>query len=208
MQSFEHSAETFRSNAFGTFVVAKFAADVGAKLVYSGSTAIFGNDMADQHLNPYAWTKAKNVELLQNMRAWFGLRYAICYFYNVFGPLQITTGPYATVIGIFERQRAAGEALTVVSPGTQTRAFTHVDDIVEGVIRVGDSGDGDGYLLGTTENLSILDVAEMFGGPFTFVSPRRGERQSSKILPSRARTELGWRPNRCLEEYVASLKLE
>lgn len=205
VQSFDQPVDAVKSNAFGTFVVAKYAADVGAKLVYSGSTAIFGNDGADSNLNPYAWTKANNIKLLHNMKAWFSLEFAICYFYNVFGPGQIDTGAYATVIGIFERQRAAREPLTVVSPGSQTRAFTHIDDIVEGVLLVALKGDGDDYLLGTTENISISEVASMFGGPTKMVSPRRGERTQSCILPSRARTELGWDTRHTLQQYIESL---
>lgn len=205
VQSFDQPVDAVKSNAFGTFVVAKYAADLGAKLVYSGSTAIFGNDGADSNLNPYAWTKSNNIKLLHNMKAWFSLEFVICYFYNVFGPGQIDTGTYATVIGIFERQRVAGEPLTIVSPGSQTRAFTHVDDIVEGVILVALKGDGDDYLLGTTENLSISEVASMFGGSTKMISPRRGERTHSCILPSRARTELGWDTKHTLKHYVESL---
>lgn len=117
VQSFDEPTETVKSNALGTFVVTKFASDFGIKLVYSGSTAILGNGGADSHMNPYAWTKSNNVRLMHNMKRWFGLEFAICYFYNVFGPGQITSGPYATVVGIFEHQFARGQELTIVSLG-------------------------------------------------------------------------------------------
>ena len=112
----------------------------GAKLVYAGSSSKFGNDGQDEHLNPYAWTKAKNVEYIRNFSNWYGLDYVITYFYNVYGPGQIREGSYATVIGIFEEQYERGVPLTVVSPGTQTRDFTHIDDIVDGIVICADRG--------------------------------------------------------------------
>ena len=206
VQSFDNPELVFRSNLMGTALVIQYAVQKNAKLVYSGSTAIFGNGMVDQHLNPYAWTKAKNVELLSNMHNWYGLRYACCYFYNVFGAGQISSGPYATVIGIFEKQFRDGVPLTVVSPGTQTRAFTHIDDIIRGVMLVAEHGLGDDYTLGTTENISILDIARMFrGADIAFIPERRGERKSSCILYSRARKELGWSPVKRVENYIENV---
>ena len=112
----------------------KFAHAHGAKLVYAGSSSKFGNDGQDENLSPYAWTKAKNVEYIENFSRWYGLDYVITYFYNVYGPRQIREGRYATVIGIFEAQVEKGEPLTIVAPGTQTRDFTHIDDIVDGIV--------------------------------------------------------------------------
>lgn len=204
--SLDDPLRTFLSNQYGTACVARYAAACGAKLVYSGSTAMLGNAGADQHLNPYAWTKAKNVELLRNFATWYDLEYACCYFYNVFGPGQIRYGPYATVVGIFEEQAARGEPLTVVSPGTQTRAFTHIADIVKGVLLVAEHGQGDDYLLGTDENISIMDLAKLFEMPYTMVAARRGERTHSCILPSRARTELGWAPTQSVRDYIRDVR--
>lgn len=200
--SFDDPDRTFSANLTGTFRVILYAIRRDAKLIYSGSSSIFGNDMEDQHLNPYSWCKAKNIELIRNAAQWFRLRFAICYFFNVFGPGQISTGPYATVIGIFERQFAANEPLTVVRPGTQTRAFTHIDDIVQGILLVADKGEGDRYFLGTDENTSILEIVGMFGSEHVFVSERRGERLQSIIHESRARTELGWSPVHTLSNYI------
>ena len=129
------------------------------------------------------------------------------YFFNVFGPGQIQEGQYATVIGIFENQMRKKVPLTVVSPGTQTRAFTHIDDIVDGIISVARDGSGDDCHLGTDENVSILEVAEMFGVPYEMIPERRGERQKSSIMESRAKTELNWKPQKDLRSYIQDIKL-
>tara|TARA_B100000809_G_scaffold256683_1_gene297028 strand:+ start:254 stop:745 length:492 start_codon:yes stop_codon:yes gene_type:complete len=114
-------------------------------------------------IRPYAWTKATNTESVMNYGQWYGLEFAITYFYNVYGPREITCGEYATLLGIFPRQFEAGEPLTVVSPGTQRRNFTHVDDIVRGLILVGEFGSGDEYGLGADASYSVLDIASLFG---------------------------------------------
>jgi UDP-glucose 4-epimerase len=202
VQSFEDHDLTWDFNLLGTKEVVKFTAGHGAKLIYAGSSSKFGNDGEDENLNPYAWTKAKNIEYIKNYSNWFGLDYAITYFYNVYGPGQITNGKYATVIGIFERQYLAGEPLTVVSPGTQTRDFTHIDDIVRGIVLVARGGSGDGYLLGAGNEWPLAEVAKMFGTEFVLVPSLRGERTRGQADITRA-AGLGWSPERKLDEYVA-----
>lgn len=202
-QSFDESDRVWEYNLHGTKEVVGLAAEHRAKLVYAGSSSKFGNDGQDENLNPYAWTKAKNVEYIRNYANWYGLNYVITYFYNVYGPGQIATGSYATVIGIFETQYAAGEPLTVVAPGTQTRDFTHVDDIIAGILACFRSGSGDGYLLGYGRERSMIEVAEMFGGDYQIVpSTRRGERVRGQADTDKAR-ELGWAPSIDLRDYVA-----
>ncbi|MBB2945230.1 UDP-glucose 4-epimerase [Actinoplanes lutulentus] len=202
VQSFEDHDLTWDFNLLGTKEVVKFTAGHGAKLIYAGSSSKFGNDGEDENLNPYAWTKAKNIEYIKNYSNWFGLDYAITYFYNVYGPGQITTGKYATVIGIFERQYLAGEPLTVVSPGTQTRDFTHIDDIVRGLVLVARGGTGDGYLLGAGNERPLAEVAKLFGTEFVLVPALRGERTRGQADTAKA-AELGWQAERRLDEYVA-----
>lgn len=203
-QSFDEPDLVWEYNLHGTKEVVRFAHAHGAKLVYAGSSSKFGNGGQDENLNPYAWTKAKNVEYIKNFSTWYGLDYVITYFYNVYGPGQISTGTYATVIGIFESQYAAGEPLTVVSPGTQTRDFTHIDDIVSGILACYEKGAGDGYLLGRGEERSLLDVAAMFGGPHVLIPERRGERVAGQADNGKARA-LGWEPTRDLPSYVAEV---
>ncbi len=203
VQSFDDHDLTWDFNLHGTKEVVKFASANGSKLIYAGSSSKFGNDGEDENLNPYAWTKAKNIEYIRNYANWFGLDYAITYFYNVYGPGQITQGKYATVIGIFENQYLTGEPLTVVSPGTQTRDFTHVDDIVRGIVLVAQKGAGDGYLLGAGREWPLAEVAEMFGTGYVLVPALRGERTRGQADNSKA-AELGWQPQHHLNDYIAS----
>jgi UDP-glucose 4-epimerase len=201
-QSFVDVDLAWEFNLHGTKEVVKFAQANSAKLVYAGSSSKFGNGGQDEHLNPYAWTKAKNVEYIRNFANWFGLDYVVTYFYNVYGPGQIRQGRYATVIGIFESQYDRGEPLTVVSPGTQTRDFTHIDDIVAGILLCAEHGQGDGYLLGTGTEWPIVEVAKLFGAPYRLVPALPGERVSGRADTSKAR-ELGWAPQHRLGDYIA-----
>ncbi|HET6479690.1 MAG TPA: NAD-dependent epimerase/dehydratase family protein [Actinoplanes sp.] len=201
--SFEDHDLTWDYNLLGSKEVVKFASAHGAKLIYAGSSSKFGNDGQDENLNPYAWTKAKNIEYIKNYSSWYGLDFAITYFYNVYGPGQITSGKYATVIGIFEDKYLRGEPLPVVSPGTQTRDFTHIDDIVRGIVLVAQKGSGDGYLLGAGHEWPLLEVATMFGVPYELTPALRGERTRGQADITKA-AELGWRPERRLDDYIAS----
>ncbi len=212
-KSFEDMESVWHSNKDGTFAVLEFARARGAKIVYAGSSTKFGlpapqggaqagDGGLGRDQSPYAWTKASNTELVKNYGAWFGLDIAITYFYNVYGPREISTGGFATVIGIFKEKRKAGKPLSVVSPGTQTRIFTHVDDIVRGLILVGEKGFGDGYGLGAEEQYSILEIAKMFGGEILMLPARAGNRMTSTIDLSRSRDELGWRAEKNIKDYI------
>lgn len=207
VHSFDVPEYVFQSNLYGTSLIMKYCSQKQAKMIYACSSSIFGNGGNDKNLNPYSWAKATIVELLKNYEQWFGLHYAITYFYNVYGPRQIEEGNYATVIGLFERQVRTGQPLTVVSPGTQTRCFTHVEDIVKGLLAVAfQGGQGDGYHLCTDQNTSILELASWFQHEFVFIPERRGERLQSCIpTETRATTELGWTPQIKLQEYVSQI---
>ena len=130
-QSFLKFNQCYESNSIGTKEVFKFCLDNKIKLVYSATSASLGNKGADSNLSPYAFTKSKNLELLNNLKKWFGFKYEVIYFYNVYGPRQISSGDMATVIGIFEAQYKKGLPLTVVRPGSQSRRFTHIHDTVQ-----------------------------------------------------------------------------
>lgn len=204
-QSFNETSKVFKSNAYGTQQVLEYAVKNNSKLIYSGSSAIFGNK-DNENLSPYALTKYNNIKLIHNYKKWFGLEFCICYFFNVYGEGQIKTGDYATVIGIFEKQYSSNSALTIVKPGTQSRCFTHVDDIVKGILLVTEKGSGDGYLLGSKEQLTIIDVANMFDTTYFFIDERKGERNFSKFENSRAETELGWKAEIKLKDYINTFK--
>ena len=210
--SFDEINKTYKSNTFGTQQILQYCVEKKAKLIYSGSSAIFvDKDISihdyNLHLNPYVFTKATNIDLIHNYKDWFGLDFVITYFYNVYGSDQIKEGPYATVLGIFETQFENNEKLTVVKPGTQRRIFTHIDDIIEGLILVAFEGSGDGYHLCSTDDYSILDIVNMFEVDYEFISERRGERvKSSVVVNNRVQKELGWKAVKKLEDYIKTLK--
>ncbi len=201
-KSFEDMEAIWHSNKEGTFAVLEFARKNKAKLLYAGSSTKFGDGGLGRNQSPYAWSKASNTELVQNYGAWYGLQYAITYFYNVYGPRELS-GAFGTVIEIFRQARLKDEPLKVVSPGTQTRIFTHVDDIVQGLLLVGEKGEGDGYGLGAREEYSILDIAKMFGGEIEMLPERAGNRKTSAIDLSRSEGELGWKAEKSIKTYIA-----
>ena len=205
-QSFDDVAQVLESNMRGTAAVLEFARTRNAKLVYAGSSTKFADAGIGRDQSPYAWTKASNTNLVQRYGDWFGLSYAITYFYNVYGPRERGDMSSGTLIGIFADKIQKGERLTVRKPGTQRRNFTHVLDIVEGLVLVGEKGEGDEYGLGHPDSYSVLEVAEMFGGEIELLEERKGNRTSSGIDVHRATLELGWQPTRDLPTYIASLQ--
>ena len=205
-QSFTEPSKVFKSNMYGTQQVLEYAILNNSKLIYSGSSAIFGD--SKENLSPYAFTKSKNIELIKNYKKWYNLNFSICYFFNVYGPGQISKGNYATVIGIFEEQYKNKKPLTVVKPGTQSRSFTYIDDIIDGVILVAEKGNGDGYLLGAKQSYSILNVAKIFNSRFIMINERLGERDISIMNSDKAEIELGWKPKMSLEKYIKELTLQ
>ena len=187
-------------NKAGSFGVLEFWRAKGCKLLYAGSSTKFGDGGLGRDQSPYAWTKATNTELVRNYGDWYGLSYAITYFYNVYGPGE-RAGAYGTLIEIFRQRRLAGEPLRVNAPGTQKRNFTHIDDIVDGLVRVGENGVGDDFGLGDSRAYSILEVAEMFGGEIVMGPEVAGNRMSADIDTSKTRL-LGWSPTRALIDYI------
>lgn len=201
-KSFEDPIHTvWDLNVAGTFAVLEFCRKRGSKLVYAGSSTKFADDGAGKSQSPYAWSKSANTELVRNYGEWFGLPYAITYFYNVYGDGEIAGGPYATVVGIFKEKFKRGHPLTVVSPGTQLRNFTHIDDTVEGLLLVGERGEGDEYGIGNDRAYSVLELAKLFGGDVVMLPGRKGNRMSGSVLSEKTRA-LGWSPKRSLEEHV------
>jgi UDP-glucose 4-epimerase len=205
-QSFEDIDLVHKYNVEGTFQVLEFARKHNAKLIYSGSSTKFADQTDDYVMSPYAWTKATNTTLVQNYGKWFGLDYAITYFYNVYGPREIQTGKYATLIAKFAETMRKGDPLTVVSPGTQKRNFTHVQDIVSGLKLVGDKGSGDGYGIGHADSYTILEVAAMYGGVTKMLEERRGNRMSAPVLSDKT-LGLGWNTKKDLKTYIREMNV-
>lgn len=205
-KSFEDVELVWDLNKTGTFAVLEFCRRKKCKIVYAGSSTKFadGGDGRDQ--SPYAWVKATNTELIKNYGTWFGLEFAIVYFYNVYGPREMA-GAYGTLIKIFTEMYRNGQPLTVTAPGTQLRNFTHVDDIVEGLILVAEKGQGDNYGIGADQSFSVLDVAHMFGGEVLMMPERKGNRMQGGVDNEKVKA-LGWTQRHLLPEYIASVKKE
>ncbi len=200
-QSFEDIEQVWRSNKDGIFSVLQFCRKTGSKLIYSGSSTKFGDGGLGRTQSPYAWTKASNTELVENYGDWFNIPFAIVYFYNVYGPREISDGKYATLIASFKEKIKNGEPLTVVSPGTQKRNFTHIDDIINGLVLVGENGYGDEFGIGSPASYSILEIAKMFGGKIMMLPERKGNRMSADVVTSKTEA-LGWKAGKCVEQYI------
>lgn len=204
-QSFSEFDQVWESNILGTKSVLEFCAANRSKLVYAGSSTKFGDDGLGRNQSPYGWTKASNTDLILNYGDWYGLDFAICYFYNAYGDNEISVGSYATVVGIFRESAKSTGTVSVVAPGTQRRNFTHVADIVEGLLLVGEQGSGDGYGIGHDDSYSIIEIAGLFGAEIEWLPPRKGNRMGAPVLTDKVR-QLGWKPQYDLPSYIKGLK--
>jgi UDP-glucose 4-epimerase len=207
-QSFNDIKLVWESNVAGTFRVLEYWRKRKCKLIYAGSSTKFADGGMGRDQSPYAWMKASNTELVKNYGEWFNLPFAITYFYNGYGPRELSEGPYASVMGRFKTQYYAGQPITVVAPGNQRRNFTHAEDLARGLFMVGERGEGDEYGLGSHESYSVLEIAEMFGGKIEMLPERKGNRMESVMDTSRAEKEFGWKPEHTVREYIESLKKE
>tara|TARA_B100001109_G_C18808151_1_gene448368 strand:+ start:248 stop:1129 length:882 start_codon:yes stop_codon:yes gene_type:complete len=180
-QSFIKMEECINSNSIGSNEVFNLCFSNKIKLIYSATSATIGNKGMDKNLSPYAFTKAKNLEMLENLKKWFKFKYEIIYFYNVYGPKQISKGDMATVIGIFEEQFKRNKPLTVVRPGTQSRRFTHVSDTVEACFYAWKINKCRHYSISNKKSYSIIQVAKMFKTQINFLPARPGERYASAL---------------------------
>ena len=204
-QSFKEFDRCYDSNTLGTKSVFKFCLDNNIKLIYSATSASLGNSGDDKNLSPYAFTKSKNLELLENLKKWFNLRFEVIYFYNVYGPRQIKTGDMATVIGIFENQFERNKPLTVVKPGNQTRRFTHISDTIDVCYEAWKKNKCAHYSISHKKFYSILDVARMFKTKISFLKPRKGERYASALTKFSNNNKIIRRYGKInLKDYISS----
>ena len=204
-QSFEDIDKVLLFNKIGTLKVLEFCRKRVCKLVYAGSSTKFGDGGMGKDQSPYAWSKSSNTELIINYGNWYNLEYAIVYFYNVYGKREIRAGKYATLIALFTEKMKKEEPLTVVSPGTQQRNFTHIDDIVDGLLLVGQKGKGDGYGIGSPETYTVLEIAQLFGGEIQMLPERKGNRMTSEVITQKTEA-LGWKAKRHIKEFIEDLK--
>jgi len=180
-QSFKKINECFSSNIEGSSSVFNFALKNKIKLIYSATSASLGNSGKDMNLSPYAFSKAKNLELLENLKKWFNFKYEVIYFYNVYGNRQICKGDMATVVGIFEYYFKLGKKLPVVRPGTQERRFTHVFDTVKACIFAWKKNKNKHYSIASKKSYSIIELAKMFKSKIRYLPKREGERFASAL---------------------------
>tara|TARA_B100000287_G_scaffold346670_1_gene334339 strand:- start:764 stop:1648 length:885 start_codon:yes stop_codon:yes gene_type:complete len=180
-QSFLNMDDCMNSNSIGSNEVFNFCLSNKIKLIYSATSATIGNKGLDKNLSPYAFTKAKNLEMLENLKKWFRFKYEVIYFYNVYGPKQISTGNMATVIGIFENQFKQKKPLTVVRPGTQSRRFTHIKDTVDACYYAWKKNKCRHYSISNRKSYSMIQVAKMFKSKVKFLPARPGERYASAL---------------------------
>ena len=182
-QSFLKINECVTSNTTGSYEVFSFCLKNNIKLLYSATSATIGNSGNDKNLSPYAFTKQKNLELLENLKKWYKFKFEVIYFYNVYGPNQIGSGSMATVIGIFEDQYLKKQALTVVRPGNQSRRFTHIYDTIQICYYAWKKNRCRHYSISNKKSYTILEVAKMYGPNIKFLPARLGERYSSSLVP-------------------------
>ena len=180
-QSFKKFKECFSSNIEGSAELFRFALENKIKLIYSATSASLGSGGKDMNLSPYAFTKAKNLELLENLKKWFNFKYEVIYFYNVYGPKQICRGDMATVVGIFEDHFKNKKPLPIVKPGSQTRRFTHVKDTVNACIIAWKKDKCRHYSVANSKSYSIIQLAKIFNCKIKYLPKRPGERFSSAL---------------------------
>ena len=181
-QSFINLNECIDSNSVGSNAVFNFCLKNNVKLIYSATSASLGNKGNDKNLSPYAFTKAKNLELLENLKKWFNFKYEVIYFYNVYGPYQICKGQMSTVIGIFEEHYKKKKPLPIVKPGTQTRRFTHIDDTIDICFLAWKKNLCRHYSIAHKKSYSILEIAKIFKSKIKFLAKRPGERYASALI--------------------------
>ena len=204
-KSFEKFDECLKSNSIGSNAVFKFCLENKIKLIYSATSATLGNNGEDKNLSPYAFSKSKNLELLENLKKWFNFKFEVIYFYNVYGPGQIKKGSMATVIGIFEDQFKNKKPLSVVKPGYQSRRFTHIYDTVNVCYEAWKKNKCSHYSITHRKSYSIIEVAKMFKRKIVFLKKRRGERYASALTEISLNNRVFRRYGKInLKDYVSS----
>ena len=204
-QSFKKFDECLMSNSIGTNAVFKYCLQNKIKLIYSATSATLGNDGKDKNLSPYAFTKSKNLELLENLKKWFKFKFEVVYFYNVYGPGHIKKGPMATVIGIFENSFKNKKPLTVVKPGSQTRRFTHIRDTVNVCYEAWIKNKCAHYSISHKQSYSIIEVAKMFKSKIVYLKKRPGERFASALTKISLNNKVFRRFGKIdLKDYISS----
>ena len=208
--SLKNPLKTIRNNFNSALHTLEWARDNETPVVFAGSSTLHHGLWG----SPYAWSKYGGEQLCELYNKVYNLPTAICRFYNVYGEHQLEDGAYATVVGIFEKQYRENKPLTVTGDGKQRRDFTHIDDIVDGIVRCGTGllGDnpissGQAYELGRGTNFSINELADMFGKdyPKEYIPARNGEYPFTLADYTKANQELGWHPTKDIKNYISGV---
>lgn len=206
-QSFKNVKKCLNSNISGTQEVIRFCLENNIKIIYSATSASLGNNQEDQHLSPYAYSKSLNMNLMINLNKWFNFKYEVVYFYNVYGPKQITDSEMSAVIAIFCKQYLNKKPLTVVLPGTQSRRFTHVKDTVEACYKAWKKNKNQHYSISSSKSYMIKDVAKLFSKNIKYIKKRKGERFKSTVIKSiRGKKIIDLRGKIALKDYINDFK--
>ena len=202
-QSLDHFGVCMQANFGPLAPVLEFCRLGDVKLVYSGSSTKFTTGAVGKDLSPYTWSKSTNTDLVTRYADWYGLSYAICYFYNVFGPGEISAGAYATVIAKFLQAKQRGERVHITHPGTQVRNFTHIGDTIRALTAIGAHGQGDSHCIANPEGHSIVDVARMIGLDYDMSPANRANRMAAGYNLTKMEA-LGWRAEISLADYLSN----
>ena len=202
-QSFSDIEKINEFNFLATKAVFEFCRKNKVRIIYAGSSTKFGDDGGNINASPYAWSKASNTNLLVNYGKWFDLDFSIVYFYNVYGGNEIASGKYSTLIAKYIDNYKKKLPLTVTLPGTQRRNFTYIDDIISGLLLVGEKGKGDNYGIGSSKSYSVIEVAEMFDCEIKYTTHPPPTRMDAKVINQQL-IDLGWCESVSLEEYIKS----
>ena len=203
--SLNNPVPSIQNNFDSTLNILEWGRNNDIPVVFAGSSSYHHGLWG----SPYAWSKHAGEQLCKLYSKVYKLPTAICRFYNVYGPHQIESGAYATVLGIFEKQYREGKLLTVTGDGRQKRDFTHIEDIVDGIIRCGDNIEkvsGEIFELGTGKNYSIIEITEFFNQTeVEYIPARDGEYDVTLADYSKANNILGWNPTKNLKEYIENV---
>lgn len=201
-QSYTDIDYVIKLNIHPIHEILKFAIKNKSKLIYSGSSTIFGKYEKKSDFSPYTWSKKTNIDYIKMFSEWYGLKYAIAYFYNVYGDNEISEGKYATVIAKFlEYKRKNKKELPITYPGTQKRNFTHIDDIVTGLEIIALNGLGDDFGIGSDQSFNIIELAKLLQMKYKIVDKKKGNRIQAKLKTNKLK-KMGWRPKINLKDYI------
>jgi len=199
--SFSNPVSYARNNVISTFYVCELCRELGIPLVFAGSSS----HHSGKYKNPYTFTKDISEETVQLYQNLFNLKGSIARFYNVYGPHQLEGGEYATVIGKWDKAHREKKPLTIYGDGSKERDFTHVDDIVDGLIKIWQKeAYGNIFELGRGIKFSLKEVAELYNPSFgiNYEKDKKGEAQSTLCNSKLAREILEWKPKLNLEDWI------